>query len=194
VVLQAEGAVAFATALATPGEWDPFLRFITDREPRYLSPEQLRLLQTMNYHPKKQRHDLSDCFSLGMLMLEIVTLRSSLDLYLWEDLSIDFPAAEARLSCVPYSPFLKRMLGAMLVEDLTRRPSYGEILSVLEPYRGSILTLQPFVPERALSQHALEQYAIGDRENSLKPVVHDRRGHSLRASRADLAKENYFTG
>lgn len=112
---------------------------LTTKEKCYLSPA---LLTALIKGDQKPTHDFwkSDIYSLGMTMLEVMTLNSCLMCYDWNNFKVQHPMIDSLISDARsrYSQFLCGLIKDMLLEDEPLRPCFEDIHSLLLPYQEQI--------------------------------------------------------
>jgi len=84
----------------------------------------------------------NDVFGLGLSILEIATLRDSVELIDWERYSIKSSVMQVRIDFAKslYGDFFGEILQNMLGITESERSSFSELLSLLLPYQEGIIT------------------------------------------------------
>ena len=128
-------------------------------DPPYLSPELLNQFQCGNSIPDGVNRFKSDVYSLGLTLLECMTLKSSMDIYNYKECEIRWDLQNHRVeeSKNYYSKMLCNVVDGMLSKIPENRADFIQLQAILKPHRISILNLQPFEISLVEAKYAMEQ-------------------------------------
>ncbi len=146
VFISPEGQVRVATQFSWPNEQTNYLKTVFEKEPTYLSPEELK---DIGYGKLEESANfaLNEAFSVGLTCLDAATLSDASLLYEPNN-KFNYAKLEERLEQLEangnYSVPLVLLIKGLCQVEAEKRPTCKELAEWLSKYENSIIELQEF--------------------------------------------------
>jgi serine/threonine protein kinase len=144
VFISPEGQVRVATQFSWPNEQTNYLKTVFEKEPTYLSPEELK---DIGYGKLEESANfaLNEAFSVGLTCLDAATLTDAANLYEPNN-KFNYAKLDERLELLEsngnYSAPLALLIKALCQVEADKRPTCRELGEWLAKYENNIIELQ----------------------------------------------------